>query len=252
MFTHLLVGLDGSPRADGALEQAVVLGERFHSTITVAHVRESGGGAKQADAGAMLERARERVLAAGLVAELVQRQGEPDVVLAELAKPADAVLVGRHGVTSQGEALGPTVASLIRIAERCVVVCAGVASPMRSCAIAFDGRETSRRALDLAARFASIVGSTVHVIHAAADREAGLQVVGEAEAALSLQRVVFVTHIEPGTPGEVVARVVKRIRCDALFAGAHVTRQEGRPSGVVVSHAEEILRYTDIPVVIQP
>src|SRR6266704_3098770 len=104
MFTRLLVGLDGSPRADGALEQAVVLGERFHSTITVAHVRESGGGAKQADAGAMLERARER-----------------DVVLAELAKPADAVLVGRHGVTSQGEALGPTVASLIRIAERCVV-----------------------------------------------------------------------------------------------------------------------------------
>jgi len=28
--------------------------------------------------------------------------------------------------------------------------------------------------------------------------------------------------------------------------------REGRPSGVVVSHAEEILRHTDIPVVIQP
>ena len=39
MFTRLLVCLDGSPRADAALEQAVVLGERFHSTVLVAHVR---------------------------------------------------------------------------------------------------------------------------------------------------------------------------------------------------------------------
>ena len=64
--------------------------------------------------------------------------------------------------------------------------------------------------------------------------------------------VPFVTHVEPGKPGEVVAAVVKRIRCDALFAGAHMSHRDGRPSAVVVSHAEEILRHTDIPVVIQP
>ena len=42
MFTRLLVGLDGSPRADAALEQAVVLGERFHSSVLVAYVRKAG------------------------------------------------------------------------------------------------------------------------------------------------------------------------------------------------------------------
>ncbi len=251
MFTRLLVGLDGSPRADAALEQAVVLGERFHSTIIVAHVRERGREA-DGDAGGMLDRARERVAAARLVAEVVAGEGEPDIALAELAKAADVALVGRRGVKTKSDTLGPTVASLIRIAERCVIVCAGVASPMRSCAIAFDGRETSRRALELATRFASIVGSTVHVIHATLDHELGLQVVGEAEAVLSMQRVAFVTHIEAGTPGAAVARVIKQVGCDALFAGAHVTRQDGRPSGVVVSHAEEILRHTDIPVVVQP
>jgi len=76
--------------------------------------------------------------------------------------------------------------------------------------------------------------------------------VGVAEAALSMQRVAFVTHVESGTPGEVVARVIKRIRCDSLFAGAHMSHTDGRPSAVVVSHAEQILRHTDIPVVIQP
>jgi len=244
------VGLDGSPRADSAFEQAVVLGKRFGSTILVVYVQEPDG--RPADGTAMLERARERVLATGLKVEIVALAGEPDVELADLAKTVDAVLVGRRGVTTKGEALGPTVASLIRIAERCVIVCGGLPSPMQSLAVAFDGRDTSRRALELAMQFASVVDSTIHLIHANNDTEAGLKVVGVAEATLSMQRVVFVTHVEPGTPGEVVARVIKRIRCDALFVGAHMSHQPGRPSAVVVSHAEEILRHTDIPVVIQP
>ena len=249
MFTRLLVGRDGRPRADAAVEQAVLLGTRFGSTIIVAHVREPHG--HKTDGPAMLDRARERVLAAGLDVEATELTGDADVELAELAKTADAVLVGRRGVTTQGGALGPTVISLIRIAERCVIVCGGVPSPMQSIAVAFDGRDTSRRALERATQFASVAGSTVHLIHASDDHEAGLKVVGVAEATLSMQRVAFVTHVEAGTPGEVVARVIKRIRCDALFAGAHMSHVEGG-STVVVSHAEEILRHTDIPVVIQP
>ena len=250
MFTRLLVGLDGSPRADAAFEQAVLLGKRFGSVIVVAYVREPRG--HEVDGAAMLDRARERVLAAGLQVEASALTGDADVELAELAKTADAVLVGRRGVTTKRDALGPTVTSLIRIAERTVIVCGGLPSPMQSLAVAFDGGDTSRRALERATQFASIVGSTVHIIHASDDREAGLKVVGVAEATLSMQRVAFVTHVEPGKPGEVVARVIKRTRCDALFAGAHMSHADGRPSAVVVSHAEEILRHTDIPVVIQP
>lgn len=250
MFTRLLVGLDGSPRADSAFEQAVVLGKRFGSTLIVAYVQEPDG--RSADGAAMLDRARERVLAAGLKIETAALAGQPDLELAELAKTADAVLVGRRGVTTKGDALGPTVTSLIRIAERCVIVCGGLPSPMQALAVAFDGRDTSRRALELAMQFASVVEGTIHIIHANDDRDAGLKVVGVAEATLSMQRVPFVTHVESGKPGEVVARVIKRTRCDALFAGAHMSHHPGRPSAVVVSHAEEILRYTDIPVVIQP
>jgi nucleotide-binding universal stress UspA family protein len=123
---------------------------------------------------------------------------------------------------------------------------------MQAIAVAFDGRDTSRRALELAMQFATVNGGTVHIIHASADREAGLKVVGVAEATLSMQRVPFVTHVEAGKPGEVVARVIKRIHGDSLFAGAHMSHLAGRPSAVVVSHAEEILRQTDLPVVIQP
>ena len=253
MFTRLLIGLDGSPEADQALEQAIVLGRRFGSTLVVAHVRhhhDDGGGAGET----LLERGRERVTAAegALKVETVLRTGNPDVGLAELAREVDAALVGRRGVTTRGGALGETVSSLIRIAERCVIVCGGAPSPMRAVAVAFDGGETSLRAVDLAARFASVAGSTVHVIHATSDRDAGVQVLGAAEATLSLQGVGYQTHIGGGEPGQVVADVIRATQCDALFAGAHLERRTGRPSQPVVSHAEEILRHTDIPVVIQP
>ena len=161
MFTRLLVGLDGSPHGDAALEQAVVLGHRFHSALVVATVVERDG-TTQAEAATLLERARFRVAGAGLDVEALQREGAPDLILAELAQDVDAAVVGRRGVQTERAgpfALGRTAASLIQVAERCVVVCGGAPSPMRACAVAFDGR--NRRALELAARFASVAGSTV-------------------------------------------------------------------------------------------
>src|SRR5205823_12291753 len=249
MFTRLLIGLDGSPNADEALEQAVMLGRRFKSKLVVVHVKETfGRGRRASDSGELLERAGERVRDAGLAVETILKQGDPDTELAVLATDVDTVLVGRRGRSSPADVLGKTVSSLIRIAERSVIVCASKPSPMRSCAIAYDGRATAQRALELVARFASVTHSTVHVIHATVDRAMGTMVVGEAEALLSLQGVAFVTHLESGTPAEAVAQVIQRTQCDALFAGAHV----GERHAVTVSHAEEILLHTDIPVVIQP
>jgi len=252
VFTRLLVGLDGSPSADEALEQAVHLALRFKASVLVAHIKETHGlGRRASDAGELLQRARERVADAGVAVQTVLRHGEPDTELATLARDVDTVLVGRRGRSSASDVLGKTVTSLIRIAERTVIVCASTPSPMNACAIAYDGRETAQRALALVARFASVTHSTVHIIHATIDPAVGTMVVGEAEALLSLQGVAFVTHLEHGTPGEAVARVIQETECDALFAGAHVSG-EGRRSAVTVSHAEEILLHTDIPVVIQP
>lgn len=249
MFTRLLVGLDGSPGADEALEQAVLLGSRFGAKLVVAHVRETRGKHRRAsDPGELLQRAQQRVKDAGLDVQTVATQGSPDAELATLARDVDTVLVGRRGRSSPADVIGKTVTSLIRIAEKAVIVCASKPSPMEACAIAYDGRETAQRALELMARFASVTHSTVHVIHATIDPAMGTMVIGEAEALLSLQGVAFVTHIEHGTPGEAVARVIVQTQCDALFAGAHV----GKSAAVTVSHAEDILLHTDIPVVIQP
>lgn len=249
MFTRLLVGLDGSPNADEALEQAVLLAKRFKSRLIVVHVRDTlGVGRRASDSGELLRRAEERVKDAGVLVQTVQMHGDPGAELATLARDVDTVLVGKRGRSSPADVLGKTVSALIRGAERTVIVCASKPTPMQACAVAYDGRDTAQRALALVARFASVTKSTVHVIHATIDPAIGTMVVGEAEAMLSLQRVAFVTHMEHGTPAEAVARVVQRTGCDALFAGAHV----GVRAQVTASHAEEILLHTDIPVAIEP
>src|SRR5262249_57114119 len=97
MFTRLLVGLDGSPHADAALEQAVVLARRFHSLIIVAAVEETDKGGAQA-AAALVDRGRVRVAAAGLEGDARQQQGGPDVALPQLAQGVEAGLVGRRRV----------------------------------------------------------------------------------------------------------------------------------------------------------
>ena len=113
MFTRLLIGLDGSPNADEALEQAILLGKRFKAKLVVAHVEEGDR------AGDLLDRAKERVKDAGLSVETMVRRGDPDVELAALARDVDTVLVGRRGRSSEGRGagvVGTSVASLIRIA----------------------------------------------------------------------------------------------------------------------------------------
>ncbi len=239
MFTRLLVGLDQSPQADAALEQAVILSRRFRSTILVASINDR----------ALAERGSFRVEAGGLTGQPLAPDGAAATVLADLARNVDATLIGRRGTTAPQTGLGAVAASLIRVAERPVIVCGPVATPMRSCAVAWDGRNT--RALQLAGRFASVVGSTVHLIHANNDHAAGVAILGGAEVALSLLGVSFVSHVEPGETADAVARVVRECRADALFAGAHLPRTRyGEPS--VASHTEGILTHTDIPVVIQP
>ena len=73
-----------------------------------------------------------------------------------------------------------------------------------------------------------------------------MQVVGVAEAALSMRGVPFVTHMESDAPEAAVARVVKRAPCDAVFAGAR-----RRPSGGI-SHVDQVLRYVNVLIAIEP
>ncbi|MGH7701768.1 MAG: universal stress protein [Gemmatimonadales bacterium] len=271
MFTKLLVGLDGSPQAQVALAQAISVGGRFRSTIVVAHVARleaqeerlyqtlgapwtegrptplaRSAQTMEEAAGKLLEDAAGAVRRAGLPVETVYRAGEVAVELFELSAGVDAVFVGRVGLRGVSDPLGPDTRELIRRAPTPLVVCGTVVSAMNRCGVAYDGEASSREALALAARYAEVAGAHLDVIHSTRDEAKGREILARAAMALSAAPVHFETHLERGDVHEAVANAVRRLDCNALFAGTH--REEGRWS--VPSHTEAILRATDIPVVV--
>ena len=274
MFTTLLIGLDGSPPSEVALAQAILVGQQFRSTLVLAHItraalhqaaliqslgapwregRPSGSGNVARDleeAGLrFLEDAAGAVERAGLKAEIAYGSGDVVAELAALAEHADAVFVGRVGRQSGGgDPLGPDTRQLIRRSPVPVVVCGSVISALDRCAVAYDGGPTSVLALSLAERYAEVAGAHLDVIHAAkaGEEEKGREVLAHAAMALSATPLQFETHFEVGEVPEVVARVVQRLRCNGLFAGAH--REPG--GWELPSHTEAILRATDIPVLV--
>src|SRR2546427_12102889 len=101
MFTRLSIGLDGSPNADEALEQAVLLGRRFKSKLIVAHGKETSVlGRRTSDSGALLERAMEGVRDAGLAGGTILKHGGPGTELPARARGVGAGFGGRHGRSS--------------------------------------------------------------------------------------------------------------------------------------------------------
>ncbi|MEP6574531.1 MAG: universal stress protein [Gemmatimonadota bacterium] len=249
MLSTLLVGFDGSPQSRVALDQAILLGHRFRSRIVVVHVTQAdffGSADAQDEAGHLLTEAADLVRGAGLSVETALRRGSVEEELRAFSRDADLLVVGRIGRLTTDDVLGPDTRELIARSITPLLVCGASTSPMDRCAVAFDGEATSNQALAFAARYAEIAEAQLEVIHVSDDEMSGRAVLARASGALSVSPLRFETHLETGDVHEAVSDAVERLRCNALFVGAH--RSEGR--WLVPSHTEAILRATDIPVLI--
>jgi len=127
MFGKLLVGFDGSHHSQRALQAAIEIAERFHSSITVAIVRPEGSGAADpllanlvpfGDEGrtvaGLLDEAREKALARGVPSfRTVDLHGDvADALLSFLEQDhQDLVIVGSRGLTPGRRLLMGSVSS---------------------------------------------------------------------------------------------------------------------------------------------
>jgi nucleotide-binding universal stress UspA family protein len=246
MFTSLLVGLDGSPQAQVAVEQAILIGQRFHARIVLATVLRND---LREVAGIQREAVR-RVEEAGLEAETVTRSGAVADVLRELAKDVGVVVVGRIGNGGHGarsiDPLGPDTRELIRRCSRPVLVTGNVVTPLDRVLVAHDGGSAGDELLAFAGRFSGIFGSHLDVLHVTEDTIAGRQVLARASGALSITPLDFDIHLAEGSVEGAVVETIEESGSNALFVGAERVRH----GWLVPSHTEAILRATDIPVVV--
>jgi nucleotide-binding universal stress UspA family protein len=275
MFTRLLVGVDGSAGADSALALASNLTHRFGGSVVLAavtdiHVMEGPlmesvgefwtGALPAAPVAAQLgeylheraarhlEAAERRLEAAGVKSESVRAVGRVEDELVNLADHADALVVGRRGEAhDQPGAIGAVTHHLIKRYPKPVLVAGEIESECLRPVVAFDGLDTSTRALELAARYAGAVGATLAVLHVTGDRPEGEALLARAGAYLSAQGVSYETSLLEGPVAKAVADHIQRGGYDLLVAGAHSAR---RRSWSVGSHTEQLLKATAVPVLV--
>jgi len=190
MIKRVLLATDGSSPAVAAERLAAWLAYKTEAVLEVLYVRDirlirmpelMDWGAisvpvpvyheeiekvLSARAEAVLERVRREAESGGVRVEPVVETGVPYQVIAEEARTADLVVVGRAGEASGHEAtgLGSTTERVIRTSPTPVIVAALEPRQPQRLLLAYDGSDPATRALHIAAELAAALGLSAVVL----------------------------------------------------------------------------------------
>jgi len=172
VFARVLVGTDGSPRAEEAVRQSARLASATQAPLEIAFVIDTGrphDGNVELEGETALQRAAAIAADAGVEADVRILAGDPAKTLMSEAVEEGVDLIGigpDAGLLGGAIRIGQTAARVLGEA-RCSVLVARPATPAFPSRIAcgVDGSETSVGTSALAAGVASATGAELRLIH---------------------------------------------------------------------------------------
>jgi len=250
MIKSILVALDGSRHADGALEHALWLAERLGARIIGLHVIDivsiegsfvhdvagSLGFEPYLDFSSKMREAlqeRGRMLLDAFAARCEARRIPCETVLpigivaneiCDQARTADLVLVGRRGVNEQFSTglLGSTTESVTRKSPKSVLVCPAQFQEPRRPLLAYDGSSRASAAMHAAAELASALGLPLTVAHVGREGDAEAhRTMDEARRYLASWQIEAAAKMLTGPPHQRIVDLVRDGGFDLCFIGAY-------------------------------
>jgi nucleotide-binding universal stress UspA family protein len=238
VFARVLVGTDGSPRAEEAVRQSGRIASATGAPLEIAFVIDTGRpheGNVELEAEAVLQRAATIAAEAGVEADVRILAGDPAKTLMSEAEEEGVDLIGvgpDAGLLGGAIRIGQTAARVLGEA-RCSVLVARPATPAFPSRIAcgVDGSETSVGTAALAAGVASATGAELRLVHVIpvfrGDDSEWTLGVGEASPPELDPAVQVVTDrgVEPiremamGRPESALLKVASRNGTDLLVVG---------------------------------
>jgi nucleotide-binding universal stress UspA family protein len=172
VFARVLVGTDGSPRAEEAVRQSARLASATQAPLEIAFVIDTGrphDGNVELEGETAVQRAAAIAAEAGVEADVRILAGDPAKTLMSEAEEEGADLIGvgpDAGLLGGAIRIGQTAARVLGEA-RCSVLVARPADPAfpSRMACGVDGSETSAGTAALAAGVASATGAELRLIH---------------------------------------------------------------------------------------
>lgn len=277
MFEHVLVPVDGSDSATGAVEHAVALAGRFEATVHALYVRDDGElpgelgdvpddsdlvAELDAAADAALAAVADRCESASVPVRTVVRTGRPTDEILDYAAEAgvDLIVLGTHPRGPVERFLRESVAEQVSQATSPPVLTVGEAPAegYGTVLLATDGRSGSGGAEDCAFALAGTFGATLHgvyVVDSRFGRSGPLQDVLEREGesvARALdsrgvqEGVTVVTATRNGRPATEILDYAAGNDVDLIVVGTQGRR--GLDRFVLGSVASRLLREAPAPV----
>lgn len=283
---RVLVATDFSPGAEQALRRAALLPLARGAVLTLLHVLAGNlgpalRGRERTEAqyrlgqdAKRLTRSLRRRRAEGPVVRTVVAEGEPFVEIIGCEERAELLVLGRHGRRRFRDlVLGSTAERVIRGGTRPVLVVGRAPFRVyRRPLAAVDLSDSSRRALELAARLAAPGARTIQVVHgyetpyegmlkrvATAEALSGFARERRALATQALERLlgsVSLGEMTPrivlrrGDPRQVILAAGRRHRAELIALGTH--GRTGIPRLLLGSVAAAVIRHAPGDVLVAP
>lgn len=191
VIRHILVPLDGSVLAEGALPQAIAVAKAFSADITLLRIVETGVEAgfegrrpvdavewrsRQAEARAYLIEIKQRLRSTNLEVGTIVAEGSAsqEILRCSRQQNADLIILTSHGHQGADEFdFGPTLHQVISAASVSIMlvrpaderITSPEASPYRRILVPLDGSRRAEWALCLASTVASFHNATLLLAH---------------------------------------------------------------------------------------
>lgn len=146
-------------------------------------------------------------------------------VIESYAERADLILIGKRGENANfaTEHLGSMLERVVRAASKPCLVTSRAFQPMDRVAIAYDGGDSCRKALEFMAQSELFRAFDLHVVTAVEghkEDEAAAQL-AEAERMMNASGLYPACQVLSGEPETAIAAYVKSAKIDLLVAGAY-------------------------------
>jgi len=251
MFRDILVGLDDSPRAWKALDQALVMARLENSGVHGVHIHPEVDPGSREDHSAVEEKFTRRCQEEHISRFNFRiRGGEVSKVLCRQARFMDLVVLplnyppGEHMLVR----LESGLRAMIRSCPQPILTVPGRTSPLDHVVLAYDSSPKSREALYIAAYLAGHHASELTVLTSSVGLDFGTEAQEEARSYLTSRNVEALYVLSEDPLPESIRDLQQGGRCDLILIGGYGA---GPVLEVVLgSVVDRVLREVQLPALI--
>lgn len=256
-MTKLLVCIDGSAYADNICTNAAWVAERLGAEIDLLHVLrrhsdykapgndhtgsiglgarsdllaeltkvDEGRGRLDQEKGRIILEHGEKILKASgaETVNLLHRRGSLVETIQELEPETDMVFIGKRGEHADTDSafLGANLEKTARAIHKPLFVVSSVARPIERFVIAYDGKDSVRKAVDFIASSPLLKGLDAHLLAVESGDNDKINTSETEEKLKEAGFDVLVTHAKSAHPDQAIAAYVKDNDIDLLITGAY-------------------------------